>query len=85
MDSLRFHIVVRRDNFSCSPLSIALCNGVSIREYKAYRHMNFSLIDGCGTRNNNICGHSFSEVALVSSPNIMIVILEVPDTSIAGL
>ena len=30
--------------------------GVSIHEYKA---MNFSLINGCGTHKNNICGHSF--------------------------
>ena len=32
--------------FSCSSLSIALCNGASIHEYKAYWHRNFSLING---------------------------------------
>jgi len=56
--------------FSCSSLSIALCNGASIREYKAYWHMNFSLINGWGTHKNNI--HGF-EVALVSLSNIIIV------------
>ena len=30
--------------FSCSFLSVMLCNGVSICEYEAYWHMNFSLI-----------------------------------------
>ena len=48
---------------------IMLCNGASIRKYEAYWHMNFSLINGYGNRENNICGHFFSfEVALVSSP-----------------
>ena len=42
--------------FSCFPMSIALCNGASIRECKAYWHINFSLINGC---KNNIRGHSF--------------------------
>jgi len=68
-----FHIGARRDTFHiliC--LYIALCNGASICKYKAYWHMSLSLINGCGTRKNNICGHSF-EVALVSSPNIIIV------------
>ena len=45
--------------FSFSPLSIVLCNRASICEYKAYWHMKFSLINGCGTRKNNIRGHSF--------------------------
>jgi len=42
-----------------SVYTIMLCNGVSIHEYKAYWHMNFSLINWCGTFENNICGHSF--------------------------
>ena len=45
--------------FSCSPLSIALCNEANACKYKAYWHMNFSLINGCGTSENNIHGHSF--------------------------
>ena len=45
--------------FSCSSLSITLCNGVSIHEYKAYWYMNFSLIYGCGTSEYNISSHSF--------------------------
>ena len=45
--------------FLCSSLSIMLCNGVSIRKYEAYWHINFSLINGCGNHENNICGHSF--------------------------
>ena len=36
--------------FSRSPLSIKLCNGASIHENKAYWQLNFSLINGCGTR-----------------------------------
>ena len=44
----------------------------AVQRGKAYWHINFSLINGCSTRKNNICGHSF-EVALVSSPNIIIV------------
>ena len=39
--------------FSCSSLSLKLCSGVSIGEYKAYWHMNVSIINGCGTRKNN--------------------------------
>ena len=35
------------------------CNVVSMRKYKAYWHMNFSLINGCITRENNIDGYSF--------------------------
>ena len=30
--------------FSCSSLSVKLCNGASIHEYKAYWHMNFLLM-----------------------------------------
>ena len=52
--------IAKKRYFSCSPLSIALCNGASMRKYKAYRHMNFSLINVCGTRENNIHGHSFT-------------------------
>ena len=36
-----------------------LYNGASIREYKAYWHINFSLINGCGTHKNINHGHSF--------------------------
>jgi len=38
--------------FSCSLLSIILCKGVSMHKYKAYWHINFLLINGCGTRKN---------------------------------
>jgi len=37
----------------------SVCNGASVRKYEAHWHMNFSLINGCGTHKNNICGHSF--------------------------
>ena len=53
-----FYIMARRDT-SCSFLSITLCNEASIHEYKAYWHMNFSLINEYGSHENNICGHSF--------------------------
>jgi len=43
--------------FSCS--SFSLFDGASIREDEAHWHMNFSLINGCGTHENNIRGHSF--------------------------
>jgi len=33
-----------------------------------YNTVNFLLINGCGTRENNIRGHCFFKVALVSSP-----------------
>jgi len=36
-----------------------LCNGASISKYKAYWHMNLSLINRYGTSENNIHGHSF--------------------------
>jgi len=36
-----------------------LCNEASMHEYKAYWHMNFSLINGYDTRENNIRGYSF--------------------------
>ena len=42
--------------FSCSSLSITLCNRTNIHEYKAYWHMDFSFINGCSTR---IRGYSF--------------------------
>jgi len=51
--------VGKKRYFSHSPISITLCNGASIYEYKAYWHMNPSLINGCGTHENNIHGHSF--------------------------
>ena len=53
--------------FSCFSLSRTLYNGASKLKYNAYWHMNFSLINGYGTRKNNICFYSF-EVALVTSP-----------------
>jgi len=40
---------------------------MSMHKYKAYQHVNFLLINGCDTRKNNICGHFFLKVALVSS------------------
>ena len=43
--------------------------------------MNFSLINGHGTCENNIHGHSF-EVALVSSPIIIIVTKKTKQTSV---
>ena len=67
-----FHIVARRD-FSCSSLSITLCNRVSIRVYNAHWHMNFSLIDGCGTREYNIHGHYF---LLMNSPLLQVLAIE---------
>ena len=42
-------------------------------EYKAYWHMNFLLINGCGTHEIIFMVILSSEVALVSSPNIIIV------------
>ena len=59
--------------FSCSPLSIALRNEASKREFKAYWHMKFSLINGCGTRKKIFVLILSFEVALVNSPNIIIV------------
>jgi len=59
--------------FSCFHLSIALCNGASICKYKAYWLMNFSLINGCGTSKIIFVVILSFEVALVSSPNIIIV------------
>ena len=51
--------------FSCSPLSIALCNGVSICEYKVYWHMNLLLINGavsCAFQTRLAPRHTFWEV-----------------------
>ena len=47
----------------------AMCNGASIYKYKAYE---LSLINGCGTHENIICGILSFEVALGSSPKIII-------------
>ena len=52
-----FHIVARRDFHAI--FSITLYNGASIRKYKAHWNMNFSLISGFDSRENNIRGHSF--------------------------
>ena len=41
-----------------------------------------SLINGCGTHENNICGHFLFEVVLVSSPNIIIVTKKSKQTSV---
>ena len=60
--------------FSCCPLSIVLCNGTSIRKCKAYWHMNISLINGCGTCKIIFVVILSFEVALVSLPNIIIVL-----------
>ena len=62
-------------------LSYLLCleccaTGRAYAKYKAYWHMNFYLINGCGTRENNICGQYSFEVALVSSPHIIICYLK---------
>ena len=57
-----------------------LNNGASIHECEAYWHMNFSLINGCGTHENTIL--SF-EVALASKfTNIIIVDLKSKQLSI---
>ena len=77
MDFAYFHIVARKDTFHVSRLSIVLCNGTSICKYKANWHMRFSLINGCGTHENNIRVILSFEMALVSSPNIIIVIKKV--------
>ena len=37
--------------------AIILCYGVSICKYGAHWHMKFSLINGCGTCENNINDH----------------------------
>ena len=50
-----------------------LCNGASICEYKAHWHMSFSLINGCGTHENNILGHSFILSGSYEFTNIIIV------------
>jgi len=65
--------------FSYSHLSITLA---SIRRYKAYWHMSLLLINGCGTNENNIHGHSSFEVVLVSSSNITIVAKKSKQTSV---
>ena len=57
--------------FSCSPLSIALCNGASKREYKAYWHMNFMGV--VPAKIISVVILSF-EVALVSLPSIIILL-----------
>ena len=54
-----FQFSGKRRYFSCFPFSMTLCSKVTIRKYKAYWHMNFSLINACGTRKNNIRSHSF--------------------------
>ena len=55
--------------FSCFPLSITLCNGASICKYKAYWHVNVSLINECGTHTKIMFDVILSfEMALVSSP-----------------
>ena len=52
-------------------MSIALFSGASVRIYKAYWHMNFSLINGCGTC-KNIHDHYFLSEAYEFA-NIIIV------------
>ena len=71
VDLLYFHIGARRDTFILSYVYKAV-QRANKHEYKAYWYMNLSLINGCGTRKNNICGHFFLfEVALGSSTNII--------------
>ena len=60
-----FHIVARKD--------YTLCNGASISKYKAYWHMNLSLINRYGTSENNIHGHSFFWSGTCEFTNIIIV------------
>ena len=78
---LYYHIAARRDT-SCSSLYIALCNGANIHEYKAYWHMSFSLISGCGTRENSIRGHSFFWSGACEFANIIIVAKKSKQTSV---
>ena len=40
-------------------------------KYKALWHMNFSSINGCGTHENIICGHSFFWSSAYEFINIM--------------
>ena len=54
--------------FSCSSLSITMCNGASKRKYEAYWHINISLINGCGTHEIIFVVILSFEVELVSSP-----------------
>ena len=53
----------KKKYFSCSPLSIALCNGASMRKYKIYWHMNFSLMGVAPAKITFVIIFSF-EVAL---------------------
>jgi len=50
-----FYIVARRDTFHALFCLLRLCKGVSIHKYKAYWHINFLLINGCGTHKNKWC------------------------------
>jgi len=52
--------------------SITLCNGASIRKYEAHWHMNFSLINGCGTHENNIYDYSLFLSGTYEFTNIII-------------
>ena len=66
-------VVARRYTFPAFSLFITLCNGASIRKYEAYRHMNCSLINGCGNCKNNIRGHPFYWSGACEFTNIIIV------------
>ena len=67
-NGLRSLIAARRDTFMLS----FVYNRVSIHKYKAYWHMNFSLINGCGTCENNN-SWSFFWSAACQFTNIIIV------------
>ena len=43
-----------------------------IGEYKAYWHINFSLINGCATCKNSFCSHSFFWNGVISSWGVLI-------------
>jgi len=72
-ESSYLHVAARtwRDIFHAL-LSIMLFNGASIRKYKAYWHIYFSLINGCGTHENNNHGHSFFWIDTCEFTNIII-------------
>jgi len=76
-------IVAIRDTFHDLLCSIMLYYRVSIHKYEAYWHMNFSLIDGCGKSENEICGHSFFWSGVCEFTNIIIVTKKSKQTSVS--
>ena len=57
----------------CSSLPITLCNRTSIWKCEADWHMNFSLINLCGTHENNIRNHSFFWSGTYELTNVIMV------------